>query len=72
MKSVFEQLWRSTHRQWINWFKVPHWLYWLSIRPRRCCACGRWFWGPWYDEFCSRKCNDDEMEAVFGPPRKRD
>ena len=62
--SILEKLWADAHPSWINWFKMPHWLYWLSWRPRRCCICGKWYWACWYDEYCSRSCADEDIEAV--------
>lgn len=57
-------LWRSAHPSWVNWFRVPHWFYWLSYRPRRCCCCRRVYLGCWYTEFCSQKCSDTLNRAL--------
>lgn len=62
--SILEKLWNGTHPSWINWFRVPHWLYWLSFRPRRCSFCVEWYWGCWYTEFCSQECNDENTRKV--------
>lgn len=58
---LFEHTWRAVHPSLVNWFKMPRWLYWLSFRPRACLMCGRFYWGCWYTEYCSRACSDEML-----------
>jgi|GEM_PF-5224975 len=48
----------------VDWFKVPHWLYWMSFRPRRCAVCKRLFWGFWYCDICSKECHEADCEMI--------
>lgn len=45
--------------------------WWFSWPIGRCGVCGRLFLRSWpwccVEEFCSKECNDIEMDAAFGP-----